>query len=220
MRCSRFLHVSHEGGSGWIGKFMDRLMNALAERYRGSLEIALRIKWLIIGSSIAFFAATAALVAPIRKELIPSQDQSLFLLTLKAPVGTSIRATDGKFKLAEAELAKSPDVADVYSSIGNYQGFDIVNEGVIYVSLKDPSKRRHTQSELMRELAGRLRVLLPGVEVFGQDLSLTGFTATRGYPIEFTVQGPDWEKLSRLSNEVITRMKASKLFADVNTDYQ
>ena len=52
-----------------------------------------------------------------------------------------------------------------------------------------------------------------------QDLSLSGFTAQRGFPIEFTVRGPDWEKLGGLSKEITKRMKDSGLMIDVDTDF-
>ena len=29
------------------------------------------------------------------------------------------------------------------------------------------------------------------------DLSTQGFTPTRGYPVDFAVQGPDWETVTR-----------------------
>ena len=39
-------------------------------------------------------------------------------------------------------------------------------------------------------------------DVFTQDLSLTGFSASRGYPIEFTLEGPDWKKLMDYSKTI------------------
>ena len=62
---------------------------------------------------------------------------------------------------------------------------------------------------------------IPGVDRASiQDLSLTGFTAQRGFPVEFTVRGPDWEKLGEFSQEIMKRMKASGAMVDIDTDYQ
>ena len=62
---------------------------------------------------------------------------------------------------------------------------------------------------------------IPGVDrAIIQDLSLSGFTAQRGFPIEFTVRGPDWDKLGEYSQEIMKRMKASGFMTDVDTDYQ
>jgi len=53
-----------------------------------------------------------------------------------------------------------------------------------------------------------------------QDLSLTGFTAQRGFPVEFTIRGPDWATLGTLGKEMIARMKESGVLTDIDTDYQ
>jgi HAE1 family hydrophobic/amphiphilic exporter-1 len=52
-----------------------------------------------------------------------------------------------------------------------------------------------------------------------QDLSTRGFAAQRGFPIEFTVRGPNWEKLVEYSAAIEAKMKESDLFTDVDTDY-
>ncbi|MFX6702290.1 efflux RND transporter permease subunit, partial [Acinetobacter baumannii] len=72
-----------------------------------------------------------------------------FMLTLKTPVGTSITATDARFRQAEEYLARQPEVAEYYTTIGNYQGQDIVNVGQVYVTLKDQDQRKASQREVM-----------------------------------------------------------------------
>jgi multidrug efflux pump subunit AcrB len=52
-----------------------------------------------------------------------------------------------------------------------------------------------------------------------QDLSQAGFTAQRGFPVEFTVRGQDWGVLADNAQKIMGEMKASPLFVDVDTDY-
>jgi HAE1 family hydrophobic/amphiphilic exporter-1 len=221
MRCSRFLQVARHGeqAQGLAGR-VDTLMARLAASYRKTLERLLNARWLVVGGSLVFFLISLVLLGPIRKELIPQQDQSLFVLTLKAPVGTSITASDSLFKRAEAYLASQAEVLEYYTTIGNYQGQDIVNVGQIFVTLKDSKARKAGQREIMDRSTADLEKLLPNTQVFAQDLSLSGFSASRGFPIELMIQGPDWKKLAELSKEYITRLKATGLVSDVNTDYQ
>ncbi len=47
---------------------------------------------------------------------------------------------------------------------------------------------------------------IPDFKVFVQDLSTRGFTAQRGFPVEFTVRGPDWEKLAQVSQTLVGKM--------------
>jgi multidrug efflux pump subunit AcrB len=59
-----------------------------------------------------------------------------------------------------------------------------------------------------------------GMQVNFQDMSTRGFAAGRGFPIEFIVQGPDWEKLRSLTEDVMQALRDSGVVVDVNTDVQ
>jgi HAE1 family hydrophobic/amphiphilic exporter-1 len=220
MRCSEFLHSAKLSTSGWVLRIMDAFMDWLSHHYTKRLKYVLNHRIPVIFFSTIFFIGSMAVLIPMRKELIPQQDQSLFLLNIKTPVGTSIWATDALFKKVEAYLVTQPEVKDAYSTVGNYQGNDIVNAGVIYVTLVDPSHRRASQREVMDRVRISLTEKFPGIDFFNQDLSLAGFSATRGYPIEFIVEGPDYAKVADCTNTLIERLKKTGLYTDFNSDYQ
>ncbi len=96
----------------------------------------------------------------------------------------------------------------------------MVNAGVIYVILKDPKKRSFTQREIMDRSKSDLKKLLPQQEIATQDLSLTGFSASRGFPIEFTVEGPEWKKLMDYAKAINEKLVATGYIEDLNTDFQ
>lgn len=48
---------------------------------------------------------------------------------------------------------------------------------------------------------------------------MRGFTAQRGFPVEFSVQGKEWDKLSEYSQTIMEKMRATGLMTDVDTDY-
>jgi hydrophobe/amphiphile efflux-1 (HAE1) family protein len=220
MRCARFLHSSHDNPTPLI-LAMDRFMNNLAAAYKASLEKALNARYLVVLVSVGVFLASLVFVSTLRKELIPPQDQSLFLLNLRTPVGTSIRSTDEVFHQAEDYLRSQSEVQDIYTTIGNYEHNNVVNAGTVYVVLKEAKSRKLSQTEIMeRTRNDLLRILPPGTKVFNQDLSLTGFSASRGFPVEFVVEGPDWEKLQGYTDEIVKRAEATGLMVDMNTDYQ
>jgi multidrug efflux pump subunit AcrB len=51
-------------------------------------------------------------------------------------------------------------------------------------------------------------------------MSQRGFTAQRGFPVEFSVRGSDWDQLVKLSQEMMRKLGASGLVVDLDTDYQ
>jgi len=116
---------------------MDSIMDWMTDLYGHSLRWTLRYRWVVVILSFAVFGISMLFFKTLPKELIPAQDQSLFLLTIKTPVGTSLTATNVTYQKAEAYLKAQPEVANFYTTIGNYENNNVVNAGVIYVILKE-----------------------------------------------------------------------------------
>ncbi len=222
MRCSQFLTVGH---TTKLGKFIDGLMKKLSESYRAALKFILRWPKTILIIAIVIFVASLGLSGFLKKEFIPSQDQSRFLARITLPLGSSIEKTDNLFKEAEKFLMERKEVLTYYSAVGSFSGGQ-VNQGFVFITMK-PIKERpllnghhETQAEFMQIVRKQFSSISGVDRATIQDLSLTGFTAQRGFPIEFTVRGPDWEKLGQFSQEIMKRMKTTGAIVDVDTDYQ
>lgn len=223
MRCSQFLAV---GGGNAITRPVSHLMDWLAVKYRGLLEACLNHRWKTLSTAFVIFFLSLFVAKFLRSEFVPPQDQSRFLVTIYTKMGSSLKYTDSVFKEAEKLYASRPEVDRYYIAVGGFGG-GLVNQGVSFVTMKDvgkrplaePFKKQPTQQEFAAFIRNEIKKL-PGVErVSVLDLSLTGFSAQRGYPVEFVLQGPDWEKLVSYSLEMRKRMMASGLMADVDSDY-
>jgi hydrophobe/amphiphile efflux-1 (HAE1) family protein len=218
MRCSQYLTVHHHS-TGFAAK-IDVLFKKLAAVYERVLEVLLNHRWKTLFVTFGIFAASWIIAKHLPGEMMPAQDQSQILLRLKAPVGSAIGFTDSKFRIAEHYLSSVPEVSGMMAMVGGFGG-DAVNQGMIYLSLVDRNKRKVSQQDLIKTLRTELYKRITGVEIVVQDLSLRGFAATRGFPVEFIIQGPDWDKLTDLtSNKIIPAMKKEPSLTDVNTDIQ
>jgi len=223
MRCSQFLQVGQRRTR--LGQVIERSFRWLAERYQKMLTVALGRRWLVVVASILLFIASLGFLRLLRKEFVPPQDQSMFLARLQTPVGSSIEFTDERFKQAESFVTSRPEVKRYSVFIGGFGGGE-VNTGILFVTFKPPHERpvvppnthRLSQQELMALFRKQLNTI-PDVKAFIQDLSLSGFSAQRGFPIELSIRGPDWEQLAVLSQDVERRMAQSDLMVDVDTDY-
>ncbi|MBI3323165.1 MAG: efflux RND transporter permease subunit, partial [Candidatus Omnitrophica bacterium] len=98
MRCAQFLRVGERRSR--LGRAVDRGFQRLAEGYARTLRWALSHRQVALGGSVAVFAASLMFVALLRKEFVPPQDQSMFLVRLQTPVGSSIEFTDERFAQA------------------------------------------------------------------------------------------------------------------------
>ena len=222
MRCSQFLTVGH---TTKLGQAIDKFMKWLTRWYRSTLTFFLDRPKIVLVIATAVFVSSLALTTVLKKEFIPSQDQGRFLARITLPLGSSIEKTNSVFMEAEKFLMERKDIETYFSAVGSFTGGQ-VNSGFLYITMKDKNKRpfikghRETQTEFM-QIARKALSSIPGVDrAVIQDLSLTGFTAQRGFPIEFTVRGSDWDKLGSYGQEIMKRMKASGFMTDVDTDYQ
>lgn len=215
MRTSQFLTKAR---GNRMTNAVSRFMDWLSVKYKSALKFCLNWRKTILLATLGVFAASLFTVKFLRKEFLPPQDQSRFLVTLYTKMGSSILYTDNVFKKVETLLKSRPEVDHFYVAVGGFGG-GLVNQGISFITLKEKNQRKMTQQEFMEYMRGALQKI-EGVErVALLDLSLTGFSAQRGYPIEFVLQGPDWEKLSSLSLEMRKRLKESGLMTDVDSDF-
>ena len=227
MRCSQFLEVGER--TTRFGKTFEHGMVRLSELYQKWLAIALDHKKIVLVGALAFFLLSLFTLPFLRKEMSPSQDQSMFLVQLETPIGSSITYTSERFKEVEALAMKHPDVKRYFCIVGTRMGgFDgEVNAGLIFMTLKQPGERavdpklghRPNQQELMDYFRREINKV-PHIRAIIQDLSMRGFAAYGGFPIQFTIRGPDWEKLIDYCKQLQDKMKKDSLFQDVDTDYR
>jgi hydrophobe/amphiphile efflux-1 (HAE1) family protein len=214
-RCAQFIDAG--GRRSWFGRVADAGFDRLARAYRATLAPALRWRWAAVLLGIGLFGSSLLLVPGMRKEMTPPQDIDVFLARLQMPVGTSIDATDAALRRCEASLKGRPEVARYLAIVGGFAGGE-VNSGGMFVTLLPARDRKLTVQKFMADMRAEWS-RIPGLRVAMQDLSLQGFTASRGYPVEFSVQGPDWEKLADYSHGIMERMRAGDLYQDIDTDY-
>ncbi len=222
MRCSQFLNVGH---TTKLGHIIDKIMKSISGWYRASLSRLLDMPKLVLIITTIVFIASLTLTSVIKKEFVPSQDQGRFLARITLPLGSSIENTNEIFLKAEKYLMGRSDIETYFSAVGSFTGGQ-VNSGFLFITMKPRDKRpminghHETQAEFMQE-SRKAFGAIPGVDrAVIQDLSLSGFTAQRGFPVEFTVRGSDWDKLGECGQEIMKKMKASGFMTDIDTDYQ
>jgi len=195
MRCSQFVNV--EERTTRLGKGIDWLMEKARDVYAGTLATALSHRWKIIIAALAVFAGSFSALLFLNKEFIPSEDQSRFSVRLKTPVGSALSYSDLKFTEIEKFLSRRPEVDRYVLQIGGGSPGDS-NSGSVLVTMKDLGRRgidpdaghELSQQELMGICRKRFNKI-PDVHAVIQDLSSKAFSASRGFPVEFTIQGPD-----------------------------
>ncbi|MDI3288956.1 efflux RND transporter permease subunit [Polyangium sp. 15x6] len=216
-RCAQLLTTSREGRSK-IGIFVDHAFDKLSAGYGWLLARGLKIPSLVLVASVGLFVGAVFAFQALPGEFVPSQDQSRLMVRLTTAVGSDIRETDKIVTKAEAIVNNAPEVQRTLVVVGGF-GTGAVNSGMIFVTLKPRNERKATQNEFAAVLRKELNAI-PGIRAIVQDLSQSGFTASRGFPVEFSIRGPEWGELVSHSERIKAELQAAGLVVDLDSDYQ
>lgn len=188
--------------------------------YRRQLEWALSHRFLVLGMGGLLIALSSLMIhyRLVGTELVPSEDQSRFLVEVTCPVGSTIDFVDHTLARCESLLQHFPEVNGVLTTVAPEPG-QLINQASIFVRLKPRHDRQRGQKELMVVIRQELGNV-PDARIRVFDLSTQGFTARAGYPINFVLQGTTWDQTRQAMVGVIKKMEESGQFLDIHTDYQ
>ncbi len=223
MRASQFVEKGSHNTR--VGRVANRVFTWLAVVYRRTLGFTLRRPWLMLGGSLLFFVVSIGTMRLVNKEFMPVQDQSTFIVRAQTSIDASLEYTDGRCKEAEKVLLAHPEVRRVYVAVGGFGTGGQSNLFNMFISMKPKGERginpkvghELSQQELMGIVRKELKALKLKASL--QDLSQRGFTASRGFPVEFSIQGRDWGKLVDYAKAIEDKLDATDLVTDTDDDY-
>jgi hydrophobe/amphiphile efflux-1 (HAE1) family protein len=214
-RCAQFLAVN-EQRSTFIGRIADNLFRFGERLYARILAVSLHHPWKTLLGMVLLFGASIFAATRIPGEFVPPQDQGTLLVRFETAVGSSLAETDRITAKGETIVRNHPEVARVLALVGMTGGSG-VNSGIMFISMTPKEARTVSQDDLANALRKELNTI-PGFSAKVQDLSARAFTAQRGYPIEFSLRGSDWNGLLAASQDLRQRMNDAGLFVDIDTD--
>lgn len=225
MRCAGFVH--HGERTSKAGQKFESMMLLLKDVYEKQLRWVLQHPKKVLTVSIILSIVSFGLVKWIKKEFTPTQDQSLFMARLILPVGSSLTYTNQATLAAEKWLSQRPEIKQYYTAVGGFGGgASDSNITVMFITLNpkgkrgiDPIQKKELSQQEFMNIARKEFAKIPDVRPVLMDLSQRGFSGGRGFPVEFTVIGSNWDKLAEQTERLMASMKESGLMTDVDSNY-
>ncbi|MCC2680053.1 MAG: hypothetical protein K0R29_2629 [Pseudobdellovibrio sp.] len=210
-----------------FGKFFEHSVSRARDFYLRTLTYTLNHRWKVILGSIVFFVLSFGSVAFLKGEFQPPQDQNMLMIQMTNPPGTAITLTDERVKIVEKFLGARSEVKSFFVAAGGFTGGE-TNAAMIFVELKNKGERGQdavkkkelSQQEMIEVVREYLTKTIPEAKPQVQDPSTQGFGGGggSGYPIEFTIQGPDWKTLGQMAEKIVKELTDKKIMTDVNSD--
>lgn len=174
-------------------------------------------KTTILATFLILFASFS-LAGGIGMDFVPKEDKSEFEITLKAPIGVSLEEMQRRSE-AVAELARKNEYVEYTALTVAYNTARDAHKAQIYVKLRDVSKRKVTQEEIIVET----RKALAGFKGF-ETIAVADIPNIKGAgaatPFQMIIQGNDFDSLQATVDKIVARMVSNPGIVEISTNYE
>ncbi len=198
----------------WFGRGLGKL-NDQVDRLRGvvggALGWSLSHRWAIVAIAAVAIFSSFSLFGRLGSAFMPQADPGQFQVSYKANPSISLDRSMEIARQLVAEIRVNPGVAYTYTTIGGTGGQPI-NEGAIFVRLKDRKLRPHyiqIKAE-MRERLKRFRAVRTAVVEADQ-------MEAESRPVQLVLRGQDLARMGPLSQQLMREVQAVPGSTDVDT---
>ncbi|HEU4477334.1 MAG TPA: efflux RND transporter permease subunit, partial [Pyrinomonadaceae bacterium] len=198
-----------------------RFYRPIDRGYTRMLTWSMGHRWVIVVACVLVVVSIVPLFMFVGKNFLPVDDQSQFEINVRAPEGFTLAATSTLAERVSADVRRLPGVTDTLTTIGGGQQ-ELVNVATIYVKLQPIEERSVTQNELMlrarSEILGKYLQEFPGqLRTSVQQVAVISGGGFRNADLQYVIGGPDLEKLTQYSDELMVRMKTIPDLVDVDS---
>ena len=194
----------------------DNALIRLAKRvYEPTLQRALNLRWLVVGSALALFVGSLWLFTRLGAEFVPKLDEGSITAMLYKPVGMSMEESLRTDIEVEKMLLKDfPEITRVFSRIGTSAiASDPMppNESDVYLFYKPLTDwpkspgRPTTKAELREQVEAALKKINPAYDLlFAQPIEMRFNEMLEGTKAELAVKifGNDYDLLEPLAGQI------------------
>ena len=204
------------------GKFYEKtepFFQAMENGYKNILAGFLRIRWMAWVLVIICGGLIYIIGSRIPNEIAPLEDKSNVRLNITGPEGASYDyMTNVGTDLVNFLYDSIPERDYVFGAIPGFGGNSGVNSGSLRLALVDPKNRTKTQSEIARELQGKLR-RFNNVRAFPIEEQTISVGGGRGsLPVQFIIQNLDFEKIKDVIPKFLEEARKDPTFSNVDVN--
>jgi HAE1 family hydrophobic/amphiphilic exporter-1 len=200
-----------------LERIVDSFYGPIERVYVAILEWVMRHRWVVLLASLGALWAVGPLFKKVPKNFLPADDESQIQMSIRAPEGTSIEATElTALRIARA-VRQVPGVKFTLTTIGD-DNARTPNLANIYVRLVEVDQRNTSQADLIVKIRDQvvakqdknLRISVGLVPAFSGG-------GNQNVDVAYIITGPDLEALTRFSERGLDELKKLPGVVDADT---
>ena len=190
-------------------------------RFRKLVDGCVARRWVVIGTTLALFAAAIAGFGLVQQQFFPNSTRIELLIDLRLPEGSSLRATQAEVEKLEAILKQEKGIANYVAYVGT-------GSPRFYLPLDQqlPAPNFAQFVILANDIPAREALRERMIELFRNDFPNLRANVARlengppvGFPVQFRVSGPDIPTVRKYAAEVAAVMRTNPSLSDVQLDW-
>jgi len=176
-------------------------------------------RFIVVGMCLVALISIVPLAKSIPGGFLPKNDEAQFQIDVRTTEGTSMSATALVAERMARQVRDWPEVTETVVTIGdNFQ--KTPNVASVFVRLLPPDKRKVSQDELQQRARAQIlpgqpkdyRIAVSQVPAFGAGTFANAI-------VQYTLMGPDLDKLTKYSAEITDKMKKIPGAVDIDTTF-
>ncbi len=219
MMCSRFVHSERERKHGRIYNAFEHFFNRMRGAYDRTLQTVMRNRGTTMSVFTAVLFATAFLFKLIPAGFFPDEDTGQLFAITEAAQDISFDAMRAHQQAVAKIVAADQNVDGFMSAIGAAGASATLNQGRIFMRLKDRSERKLDANQIIQELRPKLAQVL-GINVYMQNPPVipVGGRLTKSL-YQYSLQDTDVNELFHWAPILMNKIAENKaVFQDVTSD--
>lgn len=215
MLSSRILRAPKRGR---LYQYSERMFLLIDHAYEWLLGRSIRHRWIVVGVGLATFGGSIYMGKFLRSEFLPLEDQSEFNVKVKAPLGASLAVTDSLFERLRERVKDQPWLDYTFVTIGSDE-LQRVNEGTMYIKMLEKDQRAIGQNDAMAWMRERVADIT-GAKVSVEIVPRVSGGGRKWADVQLEIRGHELDRLETISNAVMSRMRETEGYVDIDTTYE
>jgi len=182
--------------------------------YTWMLEWSMGHRWTIVAISTIAVVLIPILFMAAGINFLPEEDESQFEITVRAPEGTSLGATQAVMEQIARDVRATLPGVDNTLTVAGFGSAQVVNNGTVFIRLVPMDERDESQPELIARAREMLRKYPETLTTSVQPVAAIGGGGFRNAGITYVLAGPDLSKLDDYSARLLAHMKQDPNMVD------
>jgi HAE1 family hydrophobic/amphiphilic exporter-1 len=195
-----------------------RFYKPIDRTYKWLLEWSMVHRWVIVVACAIVIASIVPMYRLAGINLLPDEDESTFQVSLRAPQGTSLAATQSILDHLARDIREQIPGVEATLAIAGFGGSAQTNTGQITVRLVPPQSRKLSQADIVQRTRALTRKYPKELVIGASPISsISGaIGGGRSSALAFYLAGPDLDKLDKYSQAIINKVKENPNIQDAD----